>query len=191
MSYLGSRADRAWTVAQLERVALDVRRQLWRDVPLLEPIPIERLRGGPHRLTGPFGAVEVVVKYSPVMPRYCWVHTSLAADGVTRIRCNWATWEELAEERPRTRFGLAHELGHALLHAPQLRDVAHLSQDPDVEDDNEIERQANRFAAHLLCPDKAIAYARRQGLEVSAWEIGERWGMGPVAAQLRMDEVIG
>lgn len=45
----------------------------------------------------------------------------------------------------RIRFSLAHELGHTIMHMPQLPDPSR-----DVED------EANRFAAQFLMPDKEI-----------------------------------
>lgn len=46
----------------------------------------------------------------------------------------------------RIRFSLAHELGHTIMHMPQLPDPS-----------RDVEAEANRFAAQFLMPDKEIA----------------------------------
>jgi Zn-dependent peptidase ImmA (M78 family) len=72
----------------------------------------------------------------------------------------WAGGEGLAfvnadDILTRRRFTAAHELGHALLHRARMgrfrTDTKILD---DAEDTDDLEREANRFAAELLMPEE-------------------------------------
>ncbi len=71
----------------------------------------------------------------------------------------WAGGEGLAfvnadDILPRRRFTAAHELGHALLHRARMgRFRADTKIREDAEDTDDLEREANRFAAELLMPE--------------------------------------
>ncbi len=59
---------------------------------------------------------------------------------------------------PRRRFTAAHELGHAVLHRERMgrfRADAKISEGAN-EPDDELEREANRFAVELLMPEEVI-----------------------------------
>lgn len=59
---------------------------------------------------------------------------------------------------PRRRFTAAHELGHAVLHRDRMGRYRADAKIADADDgpDDEIEREANRFAAVLLMPEEVI-----------------------------------
>jgi Zn-dependent peptidase ImmA (M78 family)/transcriptional regulator with XRE-family HTH domain len=81
----------------------------------------------------------------------------------------------LNPERPgdRQNFSLAHELGHLVLHYP-------LAADQD-----EMERQANRFAAELLMPDEAMRTEMTPPVTLSSLaELKARWRVS-IAALLQ------
>lgn len=63
----------------------------------------------------------------------------------------------------RSRFTLAHEIGHVVLHSTILQKLADpkleiKSFDNDIPSINNIEIQANKFAATLLLPDELVRY---------------------------------
>ncbi len=61
------------------------------------------------------------------------------------------------QDRRRLRFSIAHEIGHALLHAGHLREfrIPQRSRNPE----SVRERQANYFAGELLAPPWAVELA--------------------------------
>lgn len=69
---------------------------------------------------------------------------------------------------PRRRFTAAHELGHAVLHRDRMgryRADAAIVEGSD-ESDDQLEREANRFAAELLMPEE-ILHARASELKAA------------------------
>ncbi len=68
---------------------------------------------------------------------------------------------------PRRRFSAAHELGHAVLHRERMGRYRADSKKTLLEDDDsmdELEREANQFAAELLMPE-AVVRARAAEFE--------------------------
>ena len=194
MSDLGRRADRPLDVDAIEQIALSVRRQLWRDVGLLEAVPIARLVV-PAWVLGPRGRVTIGVRRVAGLHRSRWLCT-WRDESTTWIGCHPVSWAEIVTEEPRTRFGVAHELGHVFLHPERLYDaerglVPADAGDADVDPAWDLEVQANRFAAHLLCPDAAMAEAASADLDVSVEAVAERWGLGRAAARVRVREASG
>lgn len=193
MSDIGRRADRPLDVDAIEQIALSVRRQLWRDVGLLEAVPIARLMA-PARILGPRGWVTIGARLVPILPRSRWLCT-WTEDATTWVGCHPVSWDELAAEATRTRFGIAHEIGHIVLHPERLYDAQHglapADEDDDLDPAWDMEVQANRFAAHLLCPDAALREADHRGLALDVDAVAERWGLGRSAARLRLDEARG
>ena len=60
---------------------------------------------------------------------------------------------------PRRRFSAAHELGHAVLHRERMGRYRADSKKTLLEDDDstdELEREANQFAAELLMPEEIV-----------------------------------
>ena len=190
MSDIGRRADRPLDVDAIEQIALSVRRQLWRDVGLLEAVPIARLMA-PARILGPRGWVTIGASLVASLPRSRWLCTWVD-DGGAWVGCHRVSLAEMKAEVPRTRFGVAHEIGHIVLHPERLYDARHglarADEDDDVDPAWDMETQANRFAAHLLCPDAAFREADHRGLALDVDAVAERWGLGRSAARLRLDE---
>jgi len=91
---------------------------------------------------------------------------------------------------PRQRFSLAHELGHFLLHADQIRAelaqgrilaLEHNPQNQEKDPDYEArERQANRFAAELLMPEKIIRAVFRHAFPNGVDPKTSKHHIGPV-----------
>ena len=185
MSDLAGRADRTWAPAEIDRVARSVRRQIWPEAGLLERVDVDRLAATPHTVVGPRGRILVLLVHHRGLPAHRWLEAHAVGDGVL-LHANAASWREILDGHPRTRFGVAHELGHAVLHTPQLRDFA---AGPPLERDDTVEREANRFAACLLAPADALREAVRLRLDCSPEGVAERWGLGSATARARLQEV--
>jgi predicted transcriptional regulator len=89
----------------------------------------------------------------------------------------------------RQRFTLAHEIAHYVLHRDLIGDgvtdsamyrSAHLSDD--------VESQANRYAADLLMPAKLVRAAWREGV-VSFADMAARFDVSMDAAAIRMRDL--
>lgn len=93
----------------------------------------------------------------------------------------WFFLNSRSTDNARTRFSLAHELGHAALHWDRF----------DAPVGTDAEREAHRFAASLLMPARDL---RREltasRLEVGELiEIGEQWGVSPQALLMRAEDL--
>lgn len=82
---------------------------------------------------------------------------------------------------PRTRFTVAHELGHVVLHGDDALDLDGRA-DPDHQE--QIEREANAFAARLLIPDAAL----KRLTNISADALAKRFGVSSMMAARRISE---
>jgi len=89
----------------------------------------------------------------------------------------FSTWAEISTERPvivissgrpsdRIRFSVAHELGHLVMHKTVINRVA------------EMERDADKFAAAFLLPEKAMRYEVHSPVTLtSIARLKLRWGV--------------
>ncbi|WPB86927.1 ImmA/IrrE family metallo-endopeptidase [Sediminicoccus rosea] len=90
----------------------------------------------------------------------------------------------------RQRFTLAHELAHRILHSDLIGD--------GITDDglyrsslsDDIERQANAFAAELLMPARLVRKLYREGMKDTP-SIAERFDVSYDAARVRLRELFG
>ena len=83
--------------------------------------------------------------------------------GITDLEQRHVTLDEKVDFEPRTRFSMAHELGHALLHARLVSNmyrqspvIADVLRDPDSHLSKALEREANYFAGCLLMPRNVV-----------------------------------
>jgi Zn-dependent peptidase ImmA (M78 family)/DNA-binding XRE family transcriptional regulator len=93
----------------------------------------------------------------------------------------WFFLNSRSTDNARSRFSLAHELGHAALHWDRF----------DAPVGTDAEREAHRFAASLLMPARDL---RRElagsRLAISELvEIGERWGVSAQALLMRAEDL--
>ena len=168
----------------LEAIALAVREQLRTGLSPLEPAPLTRL----------LQDTVIETRAGPLTVRVV-SHGGLALDvwGVTTFNAevdrawiwlNEEAWPEVKKGVPRTRFTVAHELGHVVLHDDGVLD---LDGRPEPDHQAQIEREANIFAAHLLIPDAAL---RR--LEVTQATtpdaLTRRFGVSSMMASKRLQE---
>lgn len=164
----------------LEELALAVRQAIVPGLSPLAPVPLNRLTlpcGLPTRT----GNRQVRVRRAP-MPPHVWGLTTFGVD-LAWIWLNLEAWPELPRGIPRTRFTVAHELGHVVLHGDELEG---LDEPPEGDHAEVLERQANRFAAHLLIPDAALKRLSTRGPPVEA--LASQFGVSAMAAQRRWNE---
>lgn len=161
----------------IEDVALRVRDQLRPGLSPLEAVPLDRLVRDVV-----IADLTVCASTDELLPPNVWGVTTFEADADRAwIWLNKTAWHEVFTGTPRTRFTLAHELGHVVLHGQQL---AELFSRPDPDHHELIEREANRFAAHLLIPDAALK--RLSSVKPDA--LAKRFGVSLRMAGLRFDE---
>lgn len=114
--------------------------------------------------------------------------------GVIRIDLSPRTYEDLEREDPRARFTLAHEIGHAALHAAEL---VRLSQIPHQErallrgGEHRVfensEWQADNFAGALLMPASGIrSLVKRLGAKARG-RISETYKVSAACSSVRWE----
>ncbi len=171
--------------AKIEELALDLRGQLGGRDPT-EALELAQLA---HPITARFGARlwSVRARLFGQLPPHVYAMTTLAPGaGSATLWLHRHAWAELPREVPRTRFSVAHELGHVSLHAVELA-AMHAKIEPDHHD--RLEREANRFAAHLLIPDRAFAALVASELAPDA--LARRFGVSAMTAGKRLAEWMG
>lgn len=118
------------------------------------------------------------------LPAHVYAMTTLEVEA--RRASLWLhrdAWRELRDEVPRTRFSIAHELGHVMLHADELAEM-HTKIEADHHD--RLEREANRFAAHLLIPDRA--FDALSGRDLAPEAVARRFVVSIMTATKRLAE---
>lgn len=163
----------------IARLALEVRHALAPRLEVTAPVRFDALRHGTR-----LGQILTRARCNPGLPPTTYASTEIdAEEGEAWIWLNREAWPELAANTPRTRATVAHELGHVVLHAPDLVDLeAIAAAEPDH--DEQLDREAWAFAAQLLIPDAALAQLPR--LRPDA--LGRRFGVSAVMAAKRIEE---
>lgn len=163
----------------LEAIALAVRDELRPGLSPLEPVPLAGLLAD----TEVAGLTVRAVTHATISANV-WGVTTFEPDAARAwIWLTAEAWDEVRPGVARTRFTLAHELGHVVLHGAELVD---LFARPEAEHHEELERQANRFAAHLLIPDAGLK--RLPALERRAEALARRFGVSVLMAGKRVQE---
>lgn len=104
-----------------------------------------------------------------------------------------ATYDRLVtRDDPRSRFTLAHEIGHAVMHHAELRALneslvraAALLRAPAPPPYKDCERQADKFAAFLLAPTRGLHELNARG-GLTASGIAAAFGLSLEAATIRL-----
>ena len=173
----GIRADRGYSYRELERCAADVREHL--DLPPDVAINTMWL----------FDKLDITAqaRTGQDIPIHGYVIELEDLEGFTKydkdrqiieILASAQTYEWLEQDHPRSRYFLAHELGHCLLHTDQLVRLAkmpmaqcgalHRNRQLSVHEIyRDTEWQANAFASALLMPARglqALEKKHRDGL---------------------------
>ena len=165
----------------LEELALAVRAQLRPGLAPTEPVPLVVLLRD-TTITTLSGPLAVRVEPHDGLAFDVWGVTTFDTDRAW-IWLNFEAWPELKKGIARTRFTVAHELGHVVLHGD---DVLGLDGRAEPEHQEQIEREANIFAAHLLIPNAAL---KRLGA-VTAETLARRFGVSSAMASRRLAEGI-
>lgn len=166
---------------EIEELALAMRQALAPGSSPLEAVPLERLVA-PCTIPTSDGTVSAQVRKAP-MGLHVWGITTFGGTGAW-IWLNADAWPELPKGVARTRFTVAHELGHVALHADELEG---LDERPESEHSQALERQANTFAARLLIPNAALKRLSLRG-GTAAEILAKRFGVSTLAAQRRLEE---
>ncbi len=171
---------RPYTEELLERLALAVRDQLRPRLAALEAVPLAGLRFD-TLIEGLRGQYTVRARGLADLEDTDYAITDFAADRAW-IWMHRAAFDELVREVARTRFSAAHELGHVVLHGAE--ELEGLDDRPEDDHAEELEREANRFAAHLLIPDQALKRLPTAGADALA----RRFGVSSAMAAKRIEE---
>jgi len=170
-------------VIDFEAIALDVRAQLAPRLSALEPVPLATL-ASPRAIETTSGSLLVRASTSGSVPHHVWGMTTFEP-GRAWIWLTREAWPELALGVPRTRWSVAHELGHVVLHGEELEG---LDERAEVEHHARLEAEANRFAAHLLVPDAALKRLGANASTTALDVIAKRFGVSTLAAGRRLEE---
>lgn len=169
------------TPEHIVRVAEEVRRSLAPKVSILSAVPLAHLRT-PRTITTILGPFRVRVQGHAGLDDDTYAVTTIdLADESALISLHRDAWRELPLEIPRTRFTLAHELGHIAMHAEEL-DELDVTAEPDHEERLEVE--ANLFAAHLLIPDAAL----KRLANPRPGDLAKRFGVSVMTEAKRIEE---
>lgn len=95
----------------------------------------------------------------------------------------------IAEDSPKYRTVLAHELGHHFTTAGDVLPCKMYSYE-DRLDQTRAEHRANKWAAEYLIPWDKLAAALRAGI-VESWEIAEHFGVTEEMADYRVRMLLG
>lgn len=163
----------------LEELALALREQLRPGIAPLEPVPLAHLTRK-TLLEGLHGAFHVRVRGDLALGPTVWGSTTFD-DEDAWIWLNREAWSEFRAGAPRTRFSVAHELGHIMLHVAEL---AELEVRVDAEHNERVEDEANKFAGRLLIPDAALKRLQDPRPE----DLATRFHVTLVAANARLRE---
>ena len=104
------------------------------------------------------------------------------------------SYEGLEQEKPRPRFSLAHEIGHAVLHPKVLYRLATIPEERaalargdfgTLRPFQDVEWQANAFAAALLVPADGLEVLSNRG-RLSADVVARTFGVSSECARIRV-----
>ncbi len=194
----GIRADRGYSYRGLERCAADVREQL--RLPPTVAINAMML----------FDRLDITAQdgTGQDIPIHGYVIELEDLEGFTKydrdrqiieILASAQTYEWLEQDHPRSRYFLAHELGHCLLHTDQLVRLAQMpmaqraglhrnGQMAAHEVYRDTEWQANAFASALLMPARGLlALEKRHRGGLCPIKIAAHFRVSVVAASYRLD----
>lgn len=118
-----------------------------------------------------------MINYEIVDPEEMQDTYSTTNTGMNVIRIRSDVYDGAADENPRDRFTLCHEVGHYILHRPESISFAR-GRVPRYQDP---EWQANTFAGELMAP-----YALVKDMTVD--EIMKKCGMSMQAAKIQYNE---
>lgn len=192
----GVRAYRARSYAAIERIALEARRRIAPEVGLDEPLNglhlLEHLDEYSVKVRGVsiplIGGAEELPLGIEAQARYDARNEEIV------VALEKRTYAELRRAAPRAVFTVAHEIGHAVLHAAELVDRGLAAPDPramqralpEHKPYHDTEWQANSFAAALLMPARGLLLLEKRGVDLDAFVITEHFSVSTQAAEVRL-----
>lgn len=167
----------------IEALARQARESLCLGISPDAAAPLHRLMQ-PLRLETTSGLLTTRTRPCPSFPHQIWAMTTFEG-GEACIWLNVEAWPELRAGVPRTRFSLAHELGHVMMHRAEVED---LFERAELDHTDAMERQANQFAAELLMPCAAFPRLGADDLRVD--RLAARFGVSAPMAGRRVRECL-
>lgn len=189
----GHRAKVGRSYAGIERIAFEARRWVVGDAKL--PLPgvdfFESLDG--EKVETSKGTFSLTVGVKDLS----------SADGLVLfdseekrylLMLSEKTYGGLEEGDPRSRFSLAHEIGHLVLHREELLEMSRIPHHEAAlmrashshRPFEDTEWQADAFAAALLMPASGLHALEREG-GLTAEALQERYLVSSLAAEIRLD----
>lgn len=194
----GIRADSGRSYCTIEDLAAGVREVIVPGIRPIDPLDCMALFEGLDRFTvsGPRSR-EIPLTYA--VQEY-----PIGVEGVTRydepsgtivVSLSTQTYQMLEAKHPRARFAVAHEVGHAVLHGPELvrlAEIPHgnlgLYRRAEGRHDQcfDTEWQANGLAAALLMPAPGLSALERRG-QLTRIAVQTVFKVSAQAAEIRID----
>ncbi len=187
-------ADKKRNTVDVEREAAAARPRLGFDPeqPLPSLLLFERLA---TLRVGPGGNIGVDYHVADLLDGVEADTSFVKTRGQLLVTLGASTYRELERNVPRARFSAAHETGHVFQH---WAEVVRLSTIPhrtaallrgnysQLERWEDVEWQADAFAAALLIPARALWQLERQGVTLTESLLCNRFGVSVVCAKKRL-----
>lgn len=194
MSHRHGIRTRPRTAQQIAAVAASVREQVAPGIAPTDPFPVSRLAEVDAIEVEGFRFSVSVYAQRSMRALDLWAVSwwDPAATKATLTLCE-VTWAEVHGDVPRSRWTVAHELGHVCLHRTEIQAGLLYGHHPAEQDGlvqihmpgEDTERQANWFAAELLMPEVGLRQLNGCGVAslVLRYRVSER------AVRIRLGEL--
>ena len=192
----GVPAYRSQSYASLEKIARRVRSRLAPGIAMHDSLPGVEIFEGLDGYEVSVGSGTIPLKYGvESLPLGFEAHAHFSSDeGAIVVALAEETYGDLEAGIPRALFTLAHEIGHAVLHA---RELVHRGLGPPSPESLarpvpahrmflDTEWQANGFAGALLIPAEGLRYLENGGANLDEFLLREQFGVSHLAAELRL-----
>ena len=100
----------------------------------------------------------------------------------------WVAGANALHHRNRRRFTIAHEIAHYVLHRDRAASFHDRTFARRATSSDEMEREADRFAANLLMPEDSVREAIRKGA-TSVATLAEQFGVSALAMKFRVQSL--
>lgn len=118
-----------------------------------------------------------------VMKAQNWQHHTSGA--IVRTGDSFTIWTNALHSYTRRRFTIAHEIGHFVLHRELIGDGVHDDALFRSELGGNLETEANRFAADLLMPKRAVYQQVSAGCN-TVNQLADKFRVSPSAMSIRL-----
>jgi hypothetical protein len=192
----GVPAYRSQSYASLEKIARRVRSRIAPDIAIHDALRGVEIFEGLDGYQVTVGSGNIPLKYGvESLPLGFEAHAHFSSDeGAIVVAMAEETYGDLEAGVPRALFTLAHEIGHAVLHAQELVDrglgppsAASLARPVAAHRIFlDTEWQANGFASALLIPAEGLRFLENGGANLDEFLLQEQFSVSRVAAEVRL-----